>query len=40
MQGLANHIVPKPCVVGRETGGEASVDQVAAFSDKMRRRFS
>jgi hypothetical protein len=25
MQGLANHIVPKPCAVGRETGGEASV---------------
>jgi len=25
MQGLANHIDPKPCVAGRETGGEASV---------------
>ncbi len=25
MQGIANHIVPKPCAVGRETGGEASV---------------
>jgi hypothetical protein len=25
MQGIANHIDPKPCAVGRETGGEASV---------------
>jgi len=24
-KGLANHIDPKPCAVGRETGGEASV---------------
>ena len=24
-EGIANHIGPEPCVVGREAGGEASV---------------